>query len=254
MGGRITKTIVINVGSKERNNKETTRSFDNDVSVKVDVWKEIEEYALSEFNSEDKHCQDDQKPAAILTKHPSVSLSAIPHGKPSVEPVVIPHENTVIIAEDERKPAANQQEEMLTTEVQEQLIIQNTIPSLLAIGGKVVPWVCEFCDSQWPQLQKRCGTCKRWKGGKRSLSNKKDNKEQTVSNNKAKKTGRKSELLTPIPGQEVDIPLEVGSALVVGGATFSPLAGGVNANNNSIGPSIGMSSYDDETIGDNTVS
>ncbi len=81
----------------------------------------------------------------------------------------------------------------------------------------MVPWICEFCDSQWPQSQKRCGTCKRWKGGKRSLSNKKDNKEQTVSNNKAKKRGRKSKSMTTIPGQDVDIPLEVGGALVVGG-------------------------------------
>ncbi len=37
MGGRITKTIVINVGSKERNSEETTRSFDNNVSFVVDV-------------------------------------------------------------------------------------------------------------------------------------------------------------------------------------------------------------------------
>jgi hypothetical protein len=103
---------------------------------------------------------------------------------------VILHENTVIIAEDKRKPAVNQQEEMLTTEVQEQFI-PNTIPSLLVIGGKVVPWICKFCDSQWPQLQKRCGTCKRWKGGKRSLCNEKDNNEQPVSNNKAKKRGVK---------------------------------------------------------------
>ncbi len=152
---------------------------------------------------EDELSQDEQKQAAILTKNPSASPSAIPHKKPSAEPVAIPHENTASIppedgkndddiAEDKRKPAANQQEEMLTTEVQEQFI-QNTIPSLPAIGGKVVPWICEFCDSQWSQSQKRCGTCKRWKGGKRSLSNKKDNKEQTVFNNKAKKRGRKSE-------------------------------------------------------------
>jgi hypothetical protein len=116
----------------------------------------------------------------------------------------------------------------------------------------VVPWICEFCDSRWPQSQKRCGTCKRRKGGKRSLSNKKDNQEQTVSTNKAKKRGRK--MLPPIPAQEADIPLEVGGALVLGSATCSPLTGGVNANDSSIGPSIGMSSYDDATIGDNTVS
>ncbi len=84
--------------------------------------------------------------------------------------------------------------------------------------------------------------------------NKKDNKGQTVSNHKGKKRGRKSKSLTPIPGKDVDIPLVVGGALVVGKATFSPLTGGLNANDSSLGQSIGMSSYDDVTIGDNTVS
>jgi hypothetical protein len=76
MGEGITKTIVINVGSKVINNEETTRSFN--VSFEVDDWKEIEEYYLSGFNSEDKFPQDEQKPAAILTKNPSVSPPAIP--------------------------------------------------------------------------------------------------------------------------------------------------------------------------------
>ncbi len=97
-------------------------------------------------------------------------------------------------------------------------------------------------------MQKRCGSCKRWKGGKRSLSNKKDNQEQTVPKDNMKKRGRKSKTLPTIPAQEVDIPL------VVGGASCSQLTGGINANDTSIGPSIGMSSYDDAIIGDNTVS
>ncbi len=83
---------------------------------------------------------------------------------------------------------------------------------------------------------------------------KKGQQGKTVSNNKGKKRGRKSKLLTPIPGQDVDIPLVIGGALVVGRATFTPLTGGLNANDSSIGPSIGMSSYDDATIGDNSVS
>jgi hypothetical protein len=74
-----------------------------------------------------------------------------------------------------------------------------------------------------------------------------------VSNNKGKKRGRKSKLLTLIPGQDVNIPLVVGGALVVGDTTFSPLTGGLNANESSTGPSIGMNSYDDATIRDNTV-
>ncbi len=249
MGKQITKTTVINVGSKERDNEETTRSFDNNLSFEVDGWKEIEEYALSGFNLEDKLPQDEQKLAAIPTKNPSVKPSSIPHEKPSAKPVAIPHKNSSTIppedgknddyiAEDKRKPAANQQEEMLTSEVPAQFI-QNTIPSLQAIAGKVVAWICEFCDSQWPQSQKRCGSCKRWKGGKRSLSNKKDKFEQTVSKDKEKKRGRKSKTLPPIPAQEVDIPL------VVGGASCSPLTGGINANDSSIGRSIGMSSYEE---------
>ncbi len=75
LGQRITKTIVINVGSKERGNEETTRSFDNDVSFEVDDWKAIEECALGlgGLNSEDELHQDEQIPAAIPTKNPSVT-------------------------------------------------------------------------------------------------------------------------------------------------------------------------------------
>ncbi len=86
-----------------------------------------------------------------------------------------------------------------------------------------------------------------------STSGKKDSKEKTVSKEKGKKKGRRSKLLTPIPCQDVDIPLVVGGALVVGDTTFSPLTGGLYANESSIGPSIGTISYDDATIGENTV-
>jgi hypothetical protein len=69
-----------------------------------------------------------------------------------------------------------------------------------------------------------------------------------VSKDKEKKRRQKSKTLPTIPAQEVDIPL------VVSGASCSPLTGGINANDSSIGQSIGMSSYDDATIGDNTMS
>ncbi len=82
---------------------------------------------------------------------------------------------------------------------------------------------------------------------------KKDTKEKSVSKDKGKKRGRKSKSLTPTPGQDVDIPLVVGGALGVGDTTFSPLTGGLNANKSSIGPSIGTNSYDDATIGENTL-
>ncbi len=118
LGQQITKTIDINVGSKERNNEETTGSFDNDVSFEVDDWKEIEEYALSGLNSDDKLPQDKQKPAAIPTNNPSATPSAIPHLKPSAKSLAIPPENSGTIpplhgknddyfAEEDRKPAAN---------------------------------------------------------------------------------------------------------------------------------------------------
>jgi hypothetical protein len=77
LGQQLTKTIVINVGSKERDNEETTGSFDNDVSFKVDDWKAIEECALGlgGSNLEDELHQDEQKPAAISTKiHQSHNL------------------------------------------------------------------------------------------------------------------------------------------------------------------------------------
>jgi hypothetical protein len=95
-------------------------------------------------------------------------------------------------------------------------------------------------------LQKRCGSCKRWKGGKRSLPKRKDNQEQTVPKDKEKKRGRNTKTLPPIPAQEVDIPL------IVGGVSCSPLTG-INANDSSIWSLIGMSSYDNATIGNNTV-
>ncbi len=82
---------------------------------------------------------------------------------------------------------------------------------------------------------------------------KRTQRKKSVSKDKGKKRGRKCKLLTHIPGQDVDIPLVVGGALVVGDTTFSPLTGGLNANKSSIGPSIGMNSYDDATIGENTV-
>ncbi len=63
-----------------------------------------------------------------------------------------------------------------------------------------------------------------------------------MSKDKDKERGRKSKTLPTIPAQEVDIPL------VVVGASCSSLTGGINPNASSIGPSIGMSSYDDATI------
>ncbi len=78
-------------------------------------------------------------------------------------------------------------------------------------------------------------------------------KENTVSKEKEKKRGRKSKLLTPNPGQGLDIPLVVGGALVVGETILSPLTGGLNANKSSLGQSTDTQSNDDATIGENTI-
>jgi hypothetical protein len=83
------------------------------------------------------------------------------------------------------------------------------------------------------------------KGGKGAYL-KKDSQEPTVSKDKEKKKGRTSKMLPPPPAQEVDVPL------VVGGVSCSPLTG-INTNDSSIGPSIGMSFYEDATTGDDTV-
>jgi hypothetical protein len=84
----------------------------------------------------------------IPTNHPSVSPSAIPYKNPSSQPLVIPHKkkatisaevgrNDDDIADDNRKPATKSQEEMLTTAVQEEMV-KNTILHSLVIGNKVV--------------------------------------------------------------------------------------------------------------------
>jgi hypothetical protein len=102
----------------------------------------------------------EQIPASIPNKNPSVKPSAAPHEKLSAKPVAIPHKNSSTIppedqkndddiAEEKTKPAANQQEEMLTTEVTTKAkSIQYTIPSLPTNAGKLVTWICEFCNSQ----------------------------------------------------------------------------------------------------------
>ena len=81
----------------------------------------------------------------------------------------------------------------------------------------------------------------------------KANQRKTLCQRRREKRGRKSKLLTPIPGQDVDVPLVVGGALVVGDTTLSPLTGGLNANKSSLGQSTDTQSNDDATIGENTV-
>jgi hypothetical protein len=85
-------------------------------------------------------------------------------------------------------------------------------------------------------------------GGKegKGAYQKKENQEPTVLKDKEKKRGRKCKTLPPPPAQELDVPL------IVGSVSCSPLTE-INANDSSVGPSIGMSSYEDAIIGDDTM-
>ncbi len=157
MGGRITKTIVVNLGSKERESEETPVSFDN--TFEVDEWEEVDEYALSVLiNSENELHKDERKPAAIPKNNPTVAEED--DMKPAAtqqeemyedeqKPAAIPTNNPSVAAKDDMKPAATLREETFPT-IQEPPIIQQAIPSLPAFGSNVVAWICEFCDSQWP--------------------------------------------------------------------------------------------------------
>ncbi len=81
--------------------------------------------------------------------------------------------------------------------------------------------------------------------GKEGKGNKKGQSgTNCVEGKGGKKRVRKRKTLPP-PPQKIDVPLLVGSV------SCSPLTG-ISANDSSVGPSIGMSSYEDATIGDDT--
>ena len=116
LGGHITKTIVVNLGSKERQKEDTTVSFGNAFE---DEWEEVEEYALSVLNnSEDElhepvanhtntffvAAEDDLKPMAIPQEKMYKNEDKLP---------VIPTKKPSVIADNDKKPAATLVEETL---------------------------------------------------------------------------------------------------------------------------------------------
>jgi hypothetical protein len=145
MGGQITKTIVVNLGSKERENEETPVSFDNAFKMGwVGRGRWICTKCIEQLRGQ--IAQDEQKPAAIPTKNPSVT--AEDDIKPAAtqqeemyedeqKPAAIPTKNPSVTAEDDTKPAATLQEETFPI-VQEPPIIQQAIPSIPAFGSNVV--------------------------------------------------------------------------------------------------------------------
>jgi hypothetical protein len=131
MGGQITKIIVVNLGSKERENEGTPVSFGN--AFEVDKWEDVDEYALSVFNNSEDELHE---LAAISTKNPSVT--AEDDTKPLATPqeemykdeqklAAIPTKNPSVTADDDKKPAATLLEETFPT-IQEPPIIHSSLP------------------------------------------------------------------------------------------------------------------------------
>ncbi len=86
LGGRINKTIVVNLGSKERQKEDTPVSFGNAFE---DQWEEVEEYALSVLNNSEDELHE----------------------------LVANHTNTFFVAaEDDLKPPTTPQEKMYKNE------------------------------------------------------------------------------------------------------------------------------------------
>jgi hypothetical protein len=50
------------------------------------------------------------------------------------------------------------------------------LPTIAASSLNIATWICEYCDSEWSEDFKRCGECKKWKGGKEMHSRKKKNR------------------------------------------------------------------------------
>ncbi len=122
--------------------------------------------------------EDDLKPSATPQEKVYKNEDKLP---------VIPTKKTSVTVDNHKKPAATLQEETLRT-MQEPPVIH---PSLPPFGSSVVAWICEFCDCQWPSSQKRCGNCKRSKGGKRSMITlgKRDSKEKNCVKREGKEKG-----------------------------------------------------------------
>ncbi len=116
LGGRITKTIVVNIGSKERQKEDTPVSFGNSFE---DEWEEIEEYALSVLNNSEEELHE---PVANHTKN--FFVAAKDDFKPPATPQekmyknedklpVIPTKKPSVTADNDKKPAATLVEETL---------------------------------------------------------------------------------------------------------------------------------------------
>jgi hypothetical protein len=114
LGSRITKTIVVNVGSKETQNQDTPVSFDD--GFEAEEWEEAESYANSVFqNSEDElHV----KPVAIHVKNASVEAAFNELKPPATteqdkmfeheeQPTVYPTNNPSVTAHDDNIHASS---------------------------------------------------------------------------------------------------------------------------------------------------
>jgi hypothetical protein len=215
LGQQITKTIVINLGSQdkegatEENNLKlaTNNSFNENASLEDEYWDVSQECYLNEEYT---------KPGFSTT---TVLGSFFPKDERKL--AAIPQEDMKMAAdilEDERKPAAIPEEEIKMAadgtvlqpdSLEEQVMTVPAtqtsygaitpkqkeyipfLPPIAAFGLKIVTWICKYCDSEWPEDFKRCDESKKWKGGKRNAFKKNDKKEPIVTKDKQKNHGRR---------------------------------------------------------------
>ena len=130
LGIRITKTIVVNVGSKETQNQDTPVSFGN--AFEAEEWEEVESHANSVFkNSEDElHVE----PVAIHVKNASVEvafnelklLATTEQDKifeHEEQLMVYPTNNPSVTADDDNKPASSTLLEEMVQTIQDPPVI-----------------------------------------------------------------------------------------------------------------------------------
>jgi len=118
LGSCITKTIVVNVGSKETQNQDTPVSFGN--AFEAEEWEEVEAYAHSVFNNSEDQLH--HEPVAIHVNNASVKVTFDDLKPPATteQEKMFEHDehvtvnlskNPSVTAEDDNKPASTLLEE-----------------------------------------------------------------------------------------------------------------------------------------------
>jgi hypothetical protein len=112
--GWITKTTVVNIGSKERQKEDTPVSFGNTFA---DKWEEVEEYALCVLNNSEDELHEpvvNHTKTFFVAAEDDLKPPATPQGKMYKNEdklPVIPNKKPSVTANDDKKPAATLLEE-----------------------------------------------------------------------------------------------------------------------------------------------